>query len=53
MPAHLADHLARGGRSPGVFLTRPVPIPEIVDFLICAAYASEAPEWENQITFIP
>jgi len=53
MPAHLANHLSRGHQSPGVFLTRHVPIPEIVEFLVCAAYASEASEWENQVIFIP
>jgi hypothetical protein len=50
---HLADHLASGGRCPGIFLVRVVPLATIVEFLACAAYASEGAEWENQITFIP
>jgi Domain of unknown function (DUF5615) len=53
LPVHLADHLAQGRRSPGIFLTRQVALAEIVEFLVCAAYASEASEWENQVTFIP
>jgi hypothetical protein len=30
-----------------------VPLAEIVEFLVCAAYASEAAEWKDQVTFIP
>lgn len=44
MAGHLADHIALGRRSPGIFLTRNVPLSEIVDFLVCAAYASDAAE---------
>src|SRR5437879_3528974 len=54
MIKHLADHLAAGRGSPGVFIIRPhTTIPEIVIFLRDAAYASEPAEWENQIRFIP
>jgi hypothetical protein len=34
MPKHLANHLAAGRRSPGVFLVRTAPLVEIVEFLI-------------------
>ena len=53
MPKHLADHLAAGRRSPGVFLVRTAPLVEIVEFLVCAAYASDPVEWENRVSFMP
>jgi hypothetical protein len=53
LPTHLATHLEAGRRSPGVFFPRVVRLVDIVDFLVCVAYASEASEWENRITFIP
>jgi hypothetical protein len=53
LPGHLTDHIASGHTSPGIFLTRAAPLAEIVEFLVAVAYASEAVEWENQVTFIP
>lgn len=53
LPRHLKDHLASGHGSPGVFLTRDVALADIIDFLVCATYASEPAEWANRITFIP
>lgn len=53
LSGHLQNHLAAGHRSPGIFMARTVPLDELLDFLVCAAYASDAHEWENQITFIP
>jgi len=53
MPNHLDAHLATGHRCPGVFLLRPGRITDVLDFLVCASYASESAEWENRITFIP
>jgi hypothetical protein len=54
MPAHLADHLAAGRHSPGVFMVRRhSTLPQIVSFLRDAAYASEPPEWQDRIQFIP
>ena len=53
LPKHLADHLAAGFRSPGVFLVRAAPLADVVEFLACAAYASDPDEWENCVTFIP
>jgi hypothetical protein len=54
MPAHLADHLAAGHHSPGVFLIRPhSTLPQIVTFLRDAAYASEPGEWQDRVQFIP
>jgi hypothetical protein len=54
MAIHLADHIAGGHRSPGIFLVRPQStLPQIVAFLRDAAYASASAEWENSIAFIP
>jgi len=53
LATHLAAHLASGYSSPGIFLTRSVPIREVVEFLSLCACASEPTEWENRITFIP
>lgn len=54
MPAHLADHLASGHHSPGVFLCRSQStLPQIVDFLVAVAYASEPDEWRDRLVFIP
>src|SRR3989442_14857682 len=54
LPAHLADHLAAGHHSPGVFMVRPrSTLPQIVSFLRDAAYASEPHEWQDWIQFIP
>lgn len=50
---HLSNHVSSGRTSPGIFLTRNVPLSDIVDFLTCAAYSSNADEWENRVTFIP
>ncbi|SRR5258706_15028233 len=50
---HLAEHVSSGHHSPGVFLARAVPLEALVDFLVCAAHASEAAEWADQVTFIP
>src|SRR6266852_8081809 len=49
MPTHLADHLAAGGHSPGVFMVRHhSTLPQILSFLRDAAYASELSEWQDQ-----
>lgn len=54
MPKHLADHLAAGRHSPGVFMLRPrSTLPQILSFLVDAAYASEPGEWQDRIQFIP
>ncbi len=54
MPRHLADHLAAGRHSPGVFMIRPhSTLPQLVTFLRDAAYASEPAEWQDRIQFIP
>jgi hypothetical protein len=50
---HLRDHLAAGRHSPGIFLLRDAPLPEIVEFLACAAHASESAEWRDRVVFIP
>src|SRR5712692_5009206 len=54
MPAHLADHLSAGHHSPGIFMIRPrSTLPQIVTFLVDAAYASRLEEWQDRIQFIP
>jgi hypothetical protein len=54
MQNHLADHLAAGRHSPGVFMIRRhSTLPQIVSFLRDAAYASEPAEWQDRIQFIP
>src|SRR5262245_21297437 len=54
LPTYLATHLQQGHGCPGIFLIRTgVPIPEIVTFLVAAAYASDPDEWENQSRYIP
>jgi hypothetical protein len=50
---HLAHHLAQGRHSPEIFLVRSVPMAVVIEFLACAAYASEPAEWADRITFIP
>ena len=43
---HFADHLSAGRHTPGLFLIRPLStLSQIVDFMVAAAYASEASEW--------
>jgi hypothetical protein len=52
--SHFAAHLQAGRRSPGVFLLRPSsPLPQIVEFLVAVAYASEASEWADGWRYIP
>src|SRR4051794_11582418 len=54
MPGHLADHLAAGRHSPGVFTVRPgFSLPQVLTFLVLAAYASDPGEWQDQIIYIP
>jgi hypothetical protein len=54
MPVHLAEHLAAGHHSPGVFMIRRhSTLPQLVSFLQDAAYASELQEWQDRIQFIP
>lgn len=53
LATHLISHLSAGGRCPGIFALRSgARITSIVESLILVAYASEAAEWENQITYI-
>jgi hypothetical protein len=51
---HFTDHLRAGRHSPGLFLLRPLSsLPQIVDFLVAVAYASEASEWVDVWRYIP
>jgi hypothetical protein len=52
--SHFDDHLRTGHHSPGLFLLRPLaPLPQIVEFLVATAYASEATEWADVWRYIP
>src|SRR5262249_14600653 len=54
LASHLAAHLSAGRHSPGIFLIRRhVSLPELVSFLVEAAYASEAVEWADRLAYIP
>jgi len=53
MPHHFRDFVARQ-QSPGVFLiSQAVPIMVAVEALLMILEASEAEEWENQLTYLP
>jgi hypothetical protein len=53
LSTHLKAHLASREHSPGIFLLRDVALPEIIDFLSCAAHASEPEEWRDRVVLIP
>jgi hypothetical protein len=53
LPGELAAHLESGRRSPGILMVRWVTLEEILDFLVCLAYASEPQDWENCVTYVP
>ncbi len=54
MPAHLATHLDEGRHCPGIFMLRPgTRVPELLEFLVLVAYASQPAEWRNRIEYIP
>ena len=50
---HFTGHIKSGHRCPGIFQVRDVAFERLVEFLVCACYASDAAEWENRITYIP
>ncbi|HSR07213.1 MAG TPA: DUF5615 family PIN-like protein [Bryobacteraceae bacterium] len=53
MPHHFRDFVARQ-HSPGVFLiSQGLPVVAAVEALLLIADASEAEEWENQVTYLP
>ena len=54
MPSHLAAHLAAGRHSPGVMTIKPgVPLREILEFLVLAAYATDPAEWADANRYVP
>jgi hypothetical protein len=54
MPQHLADHLQSGRHSPGVFIIRPgSTIPQVVSFLVIAAYACDPDHFRDRVEYIP
>ena len=53
MPHHFRDFMARQ-HSPGVFLiSQAVPVVVAVEAMLMIAEASQAEEWENQLTYLP
>ena len=54
LSAHLAAHLAMGRHSPGVMtLKKAAPLREILEFLVLAAYVSDASEWADTNRYVP
>lgn len=54
MSGHLTEHLASGRHSPGVMtLKAAVPLRDVLEFLVLAAYASEPAEWASANRFVP
>ena|SRR5438876_10047527 len=54
LPGHLAQHLQAGNHSPGVFLIRKhCTIPQILSYLVLAAYAADPAACQDRIEPIP
>jgi hypothetical protein len=54
LPGHLAAHLQAGQHVPGVFVLRShSTIPQILAYLVLAAYAGEPAAFRDRIEFIP
>ena len=54
MAGKLRVHLASGRHSPGILSIRHnQPMVDVVEFLVLAAYASDASEWRDRIGYVP
>jgi hypothetical protein len=54
MPGHLAGHLQAGHHSPGVYIVRRnSTIPQVVDYLVIAAYTTDPALLQDHCEFIP
>ena len=54
MLTHLANHLAAGRHSPGVFLVRhSASLGAIIDYLEFATHAGEPADFADRVTFVP
>jgi hypothetical protein len=54
MVSHLQAHLSVGHRSPGILILRPGQrMRELVECLVLIAYAGEAGDFADMITYIP
>lgn len=54
MPGHLAAHLQAGHHCEGVFIIRPhATIPQIIDYLVLAAYTTDPALLRDHYEFIP
>ena len=53
MPEHMAQHLAAGGHSPGVFLLRRrARIADVVSFLVLVDVASDPEDWADRAEYL-
>jgi hypothetical protein len=53
LPVHLADHLRDGRHCPGIFiLLGRTAMPELLEILTLAAYASDPAEWRDRIQYV-
>jgi hypothetical protein len=53
-PSHLADHLAAGRHSPGVFCIRPgALLSDVITDLVLSSYAGNPADFADLVTFIP
>jgi hypothetical protein len=54
MLTHLQDHLAAGRHSPGILIPRTgQPMGALIECLILIAFAGQATEFANRVTYIP
>ncbi|MHB1424932.1 MAG: DUF5615 family PIN-like protein [Gemmataceae bacterium] len=54
MPGHVVAHLQAGHHCAGIFIIRPqATIPQIVDYLVIAAYTSDPAILQDRCEFIP
>jgi hypothetical protein len=54
MPGHLANHLAAGHHSPGVFILRPrITLHEVLEYLALVADDNNPVSWRDQVFYIP
>jgi hypothetical protein len=54
MPRHVADHLAAGHHTWGVFLLKEgYPVMEVAQYILLLWSASQAEEWRDYLGYIP
>ena len=54
LPTHLTDHLHAGNHCPGIFIVkRRTSIPQVIEWLVEAAYHSDPSSWRDRYEYIP